>query len=274
MTRFLEHVAREISNPELVFPTVFDVSQKIRQLSMNPKANLEQILALVSADPMLSARVIHLANAAGMHGTVSHVCCLNAALRRISDPGQLRSAINTLAVEQVVHSKHLAGVRQLSISIGQHSLVVAEIARILAHDTPLDPELAYQMGLEHDIGAFYLLYRCAEERFADDEPGVLIRLVQDWHAQIGHALLSTLGDTPDYVLDAIQAHEEHEPIILADYADLLVVADRLGQRIADWLPAEVRGEPKPLPACISGVQLHTVRMEAVRRLQALTASLC
>jgi HD superfamily phosphohydrolase YqeK len=104
----------------------------------------------------------------------------------------------------------------------------------------MNAEKAFFMGMVHDIGAFYLMFRCSKDAELAANRDELIQLVFEWHDGIGHALLSAMGQTDD-ILTAVQDHEAPSTVSsLSNWTAILSCADTLGQLLADWVPAQLR----------------------------------
>ncbi|MCX8145746.1 MAG: hypothetical protein N3C59_05375 [Azovibrio sp.] len=97
-------------------------------------------------------------------------------------------------------------------------------------------------GLVHDIGVFYLLSRAAHfPELVQDKPELHALLV-GWHDNIGHALLSALGQ-PESVLQAVQEHEQEREITeVKNLSDVLYVANKIANTVVSWRDKDLDGE--------------------------------
>jgi putative nucleotidyltransferase with HDIG domain len=156
----------------------------------------------------------------------------------------VRTVSYSLAVEQIIRSKHMMPFQALSQKIWEHSLAVAAIARILAKRVRMNSEKAFFLGMVHDIGAFYLVFRCVEDAVLASDREQLIELIFQWHDGIGHALLSAMSQ-PEDILIAVQDHEAATAMSsIGNWTSLVSCSDWLGQRLSDWVPEELRA-PNP-----------------------------
>lgn len=238
-TRLLERIAQELSAPDVVFPTSFELTLRVQGLLKSPDVSIEKLAELVRTEPLMSAKILAYANSVALRGTGQEVTDLGTAIMRVGFDA-VRTVSYTLSVEQIIRSRHMQPFQELSNTIWEHSLAVAAIARILAKRQRMNGEKAFFMGMIHDLGAFYLLFRCSQDaEVAADRDG-LIELVFQWHDGIGHALLSAM-DQPEDILTAIQDHEAPGMLnTLGNWTSILACADCLGQLLADWVPAELR----------------------------------
>lgn len=235
----LEHIAQELSAPDVVFPTCFDVTIRVHTLLKDPDLALDKLAEILSTEPLMSAKLIHLANSVAMRGAGQEVTELKAAILRVGLE-VVRTVSYTVAVEQLVRSKQMARYQGLSHKIWEHSLLVAAIARQLARQSNMSTDKAFFLGMVHDIGAFYLLFRCAADQVLASDEAELTELLYEWHDGIGHALLTALGQSED-ITEAVQEHESLSEITtLHRWPEILATADWLAQRTADWAPTAQR----------------------------------
>lgn len=243
-TRLLEQIARELSAPDVVFPTSFELTLHVQSLLKNPDVTIEKLAELIQTEPLMSTKIIAYANSVALRGSGGEVTDLNTAILRVGFDA-VRTVSYTLSVEQIIRSKHMQPFQQMSNTIWEHSLGVAAIARLLARRQRMNGEKAFFMGMIHDIGAFYLLFRCSQDAELAANRDELVDLVFQWHDGIGHALLSAMNQ-PEDILTAIQDHEAPATLTtLGNWTSLLACADCLGMLLADWVPETLRaGNPR------------------------------
>ena len=241
--RLLERIAQELSSPDVVFPTSFELTLRVQTLLKDPDVSIEKLSELIKTEPLMSTKLLAYANSAAIRGAGAEITDIGTAVMRIGFDA-VRTVSYTLAVEQITRTKHMLPFQSLSNDIWQHSLAVAALARLLARRQRMNAEKAFFMGMIHDIGAFYLLFRCASDPELASQPEALVALVFEWHDGIGHALLSAMSQ-PEDILTAIQDHEAPINITtLSNWTTILACADRLGERLLDWVPAELRAGHK------------------------------
>jgi putative nucleotidyltransferase with HDIG domain len=204
--RFLENLAADLSNGEVSFPTFIDATVKVRLAVNDPSVTAERLARIISAEPLLSAKVVKLANSAALNQTGKEISDLKKAVLRVGF-ATVRTTAVAVAMEQLVASKDLEAFRQTSQTVWQHSLDVAAISYVLARKlTKLNPDEAMFAGLVHDIGHFYLMSRASKYPELTEHSEELGPLLQEWHASVGHAVLDALG-LPEGILKAVDEHE-------------------------------------------------------------------
>ncbi|MFA5082342.1 MAG: HDOD domain-containing protein [Hydrogenophilaceae bacterium] len=273
-TRLLGQIATELSGPDVIFPTSFDLSLRVQSLLKNPDTTIEQLSGLIQAEPLMSTKILTYANSAAVRGGGQEIPELGRAILRIGFDA-VRTVSYSLSVEQIIRSKHMQPFQPLSNAIWEHSLAVAAIARILARRRRMNPEKAFFLGMVHDIGAFYLLFRCSQDPTLAANREELLQTVYEWHDGIGHALLAAM-DQPEDILFAVQDHEAPTTVSsLSNWTAVLASADCLGQQIADWVPAEMRaGCPRFVSeSLISAEEQAEIMLQAKEELATLRAAL-
>lgn len=273
---FFKKIAEDLSREDVVFPTCFHITLKVRDLLRNPDVSIEQVATALLADPVISAKLIRLANSVAMMPSGgSEVRDVKAAITRVGLK-TVKSVSFTVAMEQLVRSKHMAAYTDLSKEIWEHSILTAALCRQLAkHGKRVKPDDAFFTGLVHDLGAFYLLYCASQDAELSQARESLMELVINWHDGIGYALLDALGQQPEEMLMAVQDHESTEPIKqLSTLSDVLRAANRIANMHASWReqPADVSVDDLQLPIEAEALQeIITQSQEEVQELHVLLA---
>ena len=273
-SKLMDQIARDLSAPDMVFPTSFDMTMRVQSMLRDPDIAVNRLSDLIRAEPLLSTKILGYANSAALRGPGKSVGDLQGAIMRVGLDA-VRTVSYSLAMEQMIRSKHMLRFEGLSNQIWTHSLAVAAVGRLLGRKFRMNPEKAFYMGIVHDIGAFYLLFRCAVDEVLTSDKAQLLELIFEWHDGIGHALLSAMGQ-PDEMLDPVQNHENQGVITaIHDWTSLLAAADYLGQQIEDWATPDMRAQqPRSIdPALISEDDQAEILEQAREAVAALKSDL-
>lgn len=203
---FLQTLSQELEQGELRFPTSMEVTMRVLEALDDPDMDLGRMSSMVSAEPLLAARTVALANSAWYNPGGRLVTDVPKALVRIGF-GKLRALAMAVAAEQLIHRDVLSPFQPLIRRLWAHCVDVAATACVLARRcTKLDRDAAFFAGMVHDIGQFFLLARVWEypEMLSDESP--LSDLVRVWHASIGRAVLSAMS-MPQELVDAVDDPE-------------------------------------------------------------------
>lgn len=273
--KILEDVARDLSGDKVAFPTFLDITFQVRTALRNPNLSVEQLARLVGAEPLMSARIISMANSVAMNPTGRAVADVKTAISRVGMEA-VRTVSFAVAMEQLLRSRNMQPFEALSHRLWEHTVHVAALCRVLAGQVArINPDEAMFAGLVHDIGVFYLLSRAASfpELIADKVE--LFSLLEQWHDSIGHALLAALGQSED-VLCAVQEHEmARELREIRTLSDVLYVANRIANTVCAWRDPEV-GTPvdvSALAALFDAEALQAVLQASEEQVASLKAAL-
>jgi HD-like signal output (HDOD) protein len=213
----LQQIATQLEQGEIVFPTTVAIALKIRKLLDDPDVHLAATTDLVKIEPLLSARVVAIANSVAYRRSDDDITDVATAVARIG-LRNVRTLVQALIVRQLAGAPKDARTQALATQLWEHTAHVASLARMLARRvTHVDPETALFTGLIHDAGSFYLLSRMAEfpalldtERAEGEET-----LEQEVHRRVARTL-----DVPAPVVEALevvwQGYVATPPVTLGD----------------------------------------------------------
>ncbi len=232
--KLLQDIARDLSGEVVSFPTFLDITFQVRSALKKPDLTSAQLGALVSAEPLMSTKIIRLANSAALNTSGKVIVDLTTAITRVGMEA-LRSISFAVAMEQLLNSKKMAPFETLSRRLWEHTMDVAAMSRVIARRmTRINPDEAMFAGLVHDIGVFYLLSRAVNFPALVADGHELQQLLVQWHDNIGHALLSAMG-LPEAILTAVLEHEQDRPGgAFKSIGDILFVANQLANLRKSW----------------------------------------
>jgi len=204
----LSALAAEVEQGRLIFPTSTHAAIKINKALNDPDCNLEMVIKLIQLEPLLSAKVVAIANSVVFNRSGKKVTDVRSAVTLIG----LRTVRNLATVVVV---QQLAGPQvrnEMVTQLWQHSAYVAALAQVIARRiTKQDPDTAMFAGIIHEISWFYLL---AREKYY---PGLADKsIASSWNSdedledeteleceiKIGTAILKALS-VPEPVIDGI-----------------------------------------------------------------------
>ncbi|MDR1890503.1 MAG: HDOD domain-containing protein [Zoogloeaceae bacterium] len=231
----LEDIAQDLS-ADTNFPTCLDVSLTVRNVLKDPLVSIDKVTQVVNVEPLISAKLLQLANSVVYNVAGSNVTEIRQAIQRVGFE-TVRTTSLGVAMEQMLHSRNVSAFEDIARLTWEHSLQVAAIGRVLArrigHD--IHGEDAMLVGMVNNIGVFYLLYRAADYPAYHDNREAILELLTGWSDSIGENLLAVLG-LPDSILSAIHAHNNNrynsDPFTLAD---VLYYACLLAENNCPWL---------------------------------------
>lgn len=232
--KILEDIAQDLSGDEITFPTFLDITFQVRTALKDPNLNVEQLAKLVGAEPLMSAKIIRMANSVALNPSGREVADVKSAIVRVGMEA-VRTVSFAVAMEQLLKSKQMQAFEGISQRLWVHTSHVAALCRVLARKiAKINSDEAMFAGLVHDLGVFYLMSRASNFPEIVADKAELHSLLVGWHDNIGHALLSALGQ-PESILVAVQEHEvDREIPEIKTVSDVLYVANKIANRTSGW----------------------------------------
>jgi len=185
-----ETIASQVAQGELVFSTGAQVALKLRRALDDPDCHINTAARLIQAEPLLSARVIAIANSVVYNRSGREIADVHVAVSLLGFK-TIRSLAMALVTRQMAGKSKDPAQQDLVNKLWEHSAHVASLAHAIArHVTHLDPETALFAGIIHEIGGFYMLSR------AEEFPGLLEGDFTEWleggEVKVGRAVLGKL----------------------------------------------------------------------------------
>ncbi|MEO6602452.1 MAG: HDOD domain-containing protein [Polyangiaceae bacterium] len=221
-------------------------ARRLEELTRNPKARLEQVVAVLETDPGLSVRLLRLVNSAGYGLKVRVTSVRHAAV--LVGTRRLHQVATTAAILDLFETTNTTAIELL-----EHAAVVGSLCRYLAVHLGLPHDELFTCGFLHDIGKLMLLDTEGDKyaelvRTYGDAPDQMHvqerRLFGFDHALLGAHVLKA-WNIPDPVPKVVLYH--HQParamqdtllssmvytLRLADMMSYAVVRDSDGEGIA------------------------------------------
>lgn len=206
---FAERIAHELAERRLNFPVSMEVSLRIKRLADDPDATLDQIAAVVQAEPVLSAKVIRMANAVALNPYGAQIDTVRDAVRRIG-LSALRSLALAVASEQLAADHRSPNMCTLAYGLWRRSVDVAAWCFALARQTRVaNPDAALLAGMMTHIGQFFLLGRAADYPAMEANIDRFAELVSRLHHSVGVAVLEAF-DLPEALLDSLESEPAYD----------------------------------------------------------------
>jgi len=169
---FIKFVIKLLKENKINMPALPETANKLMKLSSNPQATFDDYSQIIKNDPLLTMKVIKLANSPLYRG-LRDVSDISLALSRIGIEGIkqiiLTDSLNSVVFKNQTYKKHID-------KIWKDSLITALLASKTATLFNLNPSLIYTIALVHKIGSI-LIFDIVEEynkkadfeHFLDDE---------------------------------------------------------------------------------------------------------
>ena len=270
----LEAISADAERGDIVFPTNTEIALRVQRLLDDPDCAIEAVGKLIAAEPLLSARVLSIANSIAYNPGGRAISDLKSAISRLGF-ATLRALAAAIIVRQMQSLSKTEEHRALAAKLWEHTAHVAALSRVIARRvTHQNPDAAFFAGIVHEIGSFYLIAR------ADAFPGLLTSDLELWHgageASVGRAVLQALK-VPAHILEAAETlWSGFLAMPPASLGDTLLLADQLApiESPIDALSGMSRkGMNVELELLIDDETLSGILAESAKEVASLSAAL-
>lgn len=225
---FIKDLTAELSAKELIFPTSLNATMKIRHALNHEGVSNDALARIIGTEPVLSAQVLRFCNSAAFKQSNKPTTNLRTATLRLGF-AVVRNIAISVGMKQLSEFKSAGEFAQRIEGLWSRSVRVAALSYVIARNlTKVNPDQAMMAGLLHDVGKFYILHRARHHATLFSSERALWDIVDQWHANIGAAILENWG-IPDQIRNAVIEHRTlHRTHSGApDLIDVLTAADIL-----------------------------------------------
>ena len=225
---FIKSLTAELSAKELIFPTSLNTTMKIRHALNHEGVSNDTLARIVGTEPVLSAQVLRFCNSAAFNRSNAQTTNLRTATMRLGF-AVIRNIAISVGMKQLSEFRTAGEFSQRIEGLWSRSVRVAALSYVIARNlTKINPDKAMMAGLLHDVGKFYILSRARHHAPLFSSERALWDIVDQWHANIGAAILEN-WDIPDEIRSAVIEHRSlHRTHSGApDLIDVLTAADIL-----------------------------------------------
>ncbi len=201
----LERVGQTVRALEVQLPHLPSTSMVVMDMAANPSIEIKDMVASISQDPVLSSRLMQMANSV-IYGGKEPVESLQEAVMRVGMRA-LRSQIFSMSMRQVIFRN-----RQLSAyaeEMWRQSYSVGQICRALAPIVGMEAEKAFLLGLLHDVGKIALISVLQREakNGSDITPSLVGKAFMEHHEFAGRAMATKWKLSDEFISVAGQHHD-------------------------------------------------------------------
>lgn len=203
---FVQGLAADLQQGEIELPAFPDVVKRLQIILVDPSASAKDVVEVIAVDPILTTRLMKMANSAALNPKGIKIENLGAAISRLGF-NLVRSTATAYAMTQMQKQEELAPIRGQLLDIWKRSNNVAAICYVISKNVlRRRPDEAVLAGLLHQIGRLYILVHAHTnnpELLHDDE---YLNVVQDWQAGIGRHILES-WTLPEPICDAVATQD-------------------------------------------------------------------
>jgi len=208
---------------DLKLPSLPDVAQRIQQAFADNLVTAETVGVIIQSDPVITAKMIMVANSALYAGRVQIESLQQAVVRLGLE--NTRKLVMAYAVSELFRSETSAMKAHMR-AVWKHSQHVASLCRLLAAQLDgFDAEQAQLAGLVHDIGEVAILQYAQQNEELRDNPEKLLEAVKSMRPKITGMLLEQWNFGPEFVSVGEESEEWfRNPTDQPDLCDLVLIA--------------------------------------------------
>ena len=186
----LASMQKDFDSAKPVFPTFLNASIQIKKAIDREDFSLDMLVPLIQVEPMLSSRLIGLANSAFYNRSGNNIKDVKGAVMRLGC-SVVRSVAFAVATKQLAEGEEIRIVRDDVAALWKHSMATAFWAQAIAgYSKAYSPDEALFAGMLQNIGKFYVL--CKVVHFTRSRE-VIVECVNQWHAYASALLMDSLG---------------------------------------------------------------------------------
>jgi len=222
---FIEALAANLKSGKVELPSFPDVVMRVREALEDDDCTTDKLVKLISAEPVLAARLLKIANSPALRPAGDPITDLNMAVNRIGR-SMVRSSAMTFAMEQMKNARDLELVKEKLNALWERSTYVAALSYVLAKkNTPLNPDEAMFVGLMHGIGRMYVLVQAEGHPSILEDDAELTAIMDKYDSKIGAKILQT-WDMSEHIASAVRDYRDQNRANegAVDYTDVLILA--------------------------------------------------
>lgn len=226
-----EHFERAIraamGQGRVQIPMMPRVAVQLQRAGSDPRASIRQLAGIIESDPAVAAEVMRVANSPFYRSLVASKS-VRSAVSKMGLSGT-RDVVMMVTFRGRVLKAHHA-LQQEARALWEHSVGAGYLARLLAAELKLDPDVAFTAGLFHDVGKLVLLdvaVSLSREHRRDVTPSrqALARAFQAHHVSAGVLVAERWNLTPDVIAIVTDHHRPPAGLEQEAYIRLMTAAD-------------------------------------------------
>ncbi len=205
--QFVQQLAAKLGQEELNLPAFPDVVGRLQAALTDSNSCVKDIVGVISSDPVLSARLLGMANSAALNPTGRSINNINAAVTRLGFT-LVRGTAAAYAIGQMRRAKELEPIHSELESVWRASNEVAAICYVVAKRAfGRQPDEAMLAGLLHQIGRLYIITHALTIDPSLRADSDFQEVLNGWQAQIGGAILAEWG-LPERIGEAVAQQDD------------------------------------------------------------------
>ncbi len=226
--QLLSKLLDDINNNRISLPTLPEVAIKVREVIEDPNSSAAKVAITIGADPVLSTKLLQVANSV-MYRATNPIENLRSAIARLGT-SVVRNIVTGIVMKQLYQNKNSRPQTEKQLkTLWLHSTKVAAISHVFARKfTKLKPDQAMLAGLIHDIGSIPIYMEAPSIPELKNDAALLESVVFKLHNLVGTTILDA-WNFPQELIDVVANHEDLRYVSdeNIDYVDIVTIANIL-----------------------------------------------
>jgi len=226
----LDRIGERIERGQFDLPHLPSTSMVVMDLAANPSSEIPEIVETLSTDPVLSTRLLRMANSA-LYATQEPVETIHEAIMRVG-MRELRSLILALSMRQVIFRN--GKLTNYAEETWRQAYSVAVISRSIAEPCSMPADKLFLLGLLHDVGKIALLSMLQREikDTQDVTPTLVGRAFLEYHEHTGSLMAEGWKLSEEFISVAGCHHNYENNEQYARSAAVVSLAHRLDMNLS------------------------------------------
>jgi HD-like signal output (HDOD) protein len=238
---FVQALATELSGGKVELTGFPDVAARVQQALADDEVNTEKVVRVVSAEPVLAAQLLQIANSVAFNPMGKPITEMRTAIARVG-LNVVRTTTIAFAVRQLRAAESLKPIEKQLGELWHRNVLVASLCYVLARRySRTCADTALLTGLLQGIGRLYIMTRAVQFPSLFSNLASYQAIERDWHTNIAAALLEN-WQVPEAIVAAVRdsedlARDARGPVTLTD---LLIAANVMVNHHDDPVLLDVR----------------------------------
>jgi HD-like signal output (HDOD) protein len=204
---FVRQLVTNLPRAEVDLPAFPDIVRRLQVALADPRTSAGDLVVIIESEPVLTARLMRLANSAAMSAAGNPATSIKAAISRLGF-NLVRLTAMTHAMRQMERHEDLLPIREDLGRIWRASNEMAAICYVVARRAfGRQPDEAMLAGLLHGIGALYIISHAQKVDPVLRADPEFQSVVRDWQPRLGKAILDAWG-LPEKIGEAVANQDE------------------------------------------------------------------
>ncbi len=204
---FVRQLVTNLPGKDVDLPSFPDVVRRLQVALADPRSSVKDLVAIIESEPVLSARLLQMANSAAMNAAGNSATTIKAAVSRLGF-NLVRLTAMTHAMRQLERLTELAPIREDLGRIWRASNEVAAISAVIARRAiGRQADEAMLAGLLHAIGGIYILTQTQKADPALRADPQFRAVVSDWQPRLGKSILDGWS-LPERIGEAVARQDD------------------------------------------------------------------